>query len=424
MPTTCGFPNCKFRSRYRGSDDNRHFYRVPKKPAVLRERWLEAIGRTEQTIVSQLRVCSGHFHDGEKKEGDVPVADPSVDSPIKVELPPRSNKASAERRAKRAKLAIEKQRGSAESPQSSNSSSACVRELLNSSPNSSRAAVANLVSSSTANSTAASVSGAAMAAAPTSPTSTPVLTPTPTPAPAPISTPMASVGCAVAPVHHQRPLVALLDGRDCSVEMPLLKDHATVAFCDAQTVAEVHEKVLNEAVAALMWSSIHLGREELAQFRQLKLLVQIGPGSENIDLAAARSLGIAVSCISGACVEETADSTICLILNLYRKTLFLANNYAKDSNGAVSIDRMAELASGATRIRGQTLGLVGFASKPPHRRCLGLSAPKLGLGEANFRPLLLTFSAGLSNPSRGSAALQLQAGRRFSCARKGGALEG
>lgn len=54
MPTTCGFPNCKFRSRYRGSDDGRHFYRVPKKPAVLRERWLEAIGRTEETIVNQV----------------------------------------------------------------------------------------------------------------------------------------------------------------------------------------------------------------------------------------------------------------------------------------------------------------------------------------------------------------------------------
>jgi len=31
-----------------------------------------------------------------------------------------------------------------------------------------------------------------------------------------------------------RPLVALLDGRDCSIEMPILKDVATVAFCDAQ----------------------------------------------------------------------------------------------------------------------------------------------------------------------------------------------
>ena len=56
MPTTCGSPNCKFRSRYKGFEDNRHFYRVPKKPAILRDKWLEAIGRTEANIVSQ--VCS------------------------------------------------------------------------------------------------------------------------------------------------------------------------------------------------------------------------------------------------------------------------------------------------------------------------------------------------------------------------------
>ena len=42
---------------------------------------------------------------------------------------------------------------------------------------------------------------------------------------------------------HPRPLVALLDGRDCSIEMPILKDVATVAFCDAQSTQEIHEKV-------------------------------------------------------------------------------------------------------------------------------------------------------------------------------------
>ena len=42
---------------------------------------------------------------------------------------------------------------------------------------------------------------------------------------------------------HARPLIALLDGRDCSVEMPILKDIATVAFCDAQSTTEIHEKV-------------------------------------------------------------------------------------------------------------------------------------------------------------------------------------
>ncbi|XP_063048799.1 transcription initiation factor TFIID subunit 4-like [Engraulis encrasicolus] len=42
---------------------------------------------------------------------------------------------------------------------------------------------------------------------------------------------------------HPRPLVALLDGRDCTVEMPILKDLATVAFCDAQSTQEIHEKI-------------------------------------------------------------------------------------------------------------------------------------------------------------------------------------
>jgi C-terminal binding protein len=73
-----------------------------------------------------------------------------------------------------------------------------------------------------------------------------------------------------------RPLVALLDGRDCSIEMPLLKDIATVAFCDASTTTEIHEKVLNEAVAALLYHSITLSREDLIKFKALKIVVRIG----------------------------------------------------------------------------------------------------------------------------------------------------
>lgn len=49
---------------------------------------------------------------------------------------------------------------------------------------------------------------------------------------------------ANGPPMQSRPLVALLDGRDCSIEMPILKDVATVAFCDAQSTSEIHEKVI------------------------------------------------------------------------------------------------------------------------------------------------------------------------------------
>lgn len=49
-----------------------------------------------------------------------------------------------------------------------------------------------------------------------------------------------------------RPLVALLDGRDCSIEMPILKDVATVAFCDAQSTSEIHEKVSSQLLSFLL----------------------------------------------------------------------------------------------------------------------------------------------------------------------------
>ena len=50
-----------------------------------------------------------------------------------------------------------------------------------------------------------------------------------------------------------RPLVALLDGRDCAIEMPILKDVATVAFCDAQSTSEIHEKVCHYFVSIVIY---------------------------------------------------------------------------------------------------------------------------------------------------------------------------
>ncbi|CAG2256434.1 CTBP [Mytilus edulis] len=140
---------------------------------------------------------------------------------------------------------------------------------------------------------------------------------------------------------HPRPLIALLDGRDCSIEMPILKDVATVAFCDAQSTQEIHEKVLNEAVGALMWHTITLAKEDLEKFKNLRVIVRIGSGYDNVDVKAAGELGIAVCNVPGYGVEEVADSTICLILNLYRRTYWLAN-----------------MVRG--RIRGDTLGIVGL----------------------------------------------------------------
>ncbi|CAM9370820.1 C-terminal-binding protein 1-like isoform X1 [Lampetra fluviatilis] len=158
---------------------------------------------------------------------------------------------------------------------------------------------------------------------------------------------------------HPRPLVALLDGRDCTVEMPILKDVATVAFCDAQSTQEIHEKVLNEAVAALMYHTITLTREDLEKFKALRIIVRIGSGYDNVDVKSAAELGIAVSIVPGACVEETADSTLSHVLNLYRRTAWLHQNL-REGTRVASVEQVREMASGAARIRGETLGIIGF----------------------------------------------------------------
>lgn len=159
---------------------------------------------------------------------------------------------------------------------------------------------------------------------------------------------------------HPKPLVALLDGRDCSIEMPILKDVATVAFCDASLISEIHDKVLDEAVGALMWHTITLTREDLERFKSLKCIVRIGSGIDNVDIKAAADLGIAVCNVPGYGAEEVADTTLCLILNLYRRTYWLANMVLQEGRRFHSSEQVRDAANGCCRVRGDTLGLIGL----------------------------------------------------------------
>ena len=141
--------------------------------------------------------------------------------------------------------------------------------------------------------------------------------------------------------------------------MPILKDIACVAFCDAQTVSEIHEKVLNEAVGALMWHTISLSREDLKKFKALKVIVRIGSDYDNIDIKAAGEMGIAVCNVPGYGLEEVADATLCLILNLYRRTHWLAN-LVREGTKFLGHEQVKETAQSCTRIRDDTLGIIGL----------------------------------------------------------------
>ena len=157
---------------------------------------------------------------------------------------------------------------------------------------------------------------------------------------------------------NTHPVVALLDGRDYTV-MPILKDLDTVAFCDAQSTQETHKKVLNEAVGAMMYHTISLTREDLEKFKALRVILQVGSGYDNVAIKAVGKLQIAVCNVPSSAVEETADSTICHILNPYRGNRLLYQAL-QEGTRVQSVEQISEVASGAACICGETLGLIGF----------------------------------------------------------------
>lgn len=75
--------------------------------------------------------------------------------------------------------------------------------------------------------------------------------------------------------------------------------------------------------------------------------------------------GISVCNVPGFGVEEVADSTMCLILNLYRRTYWLARAVVEGKQFP-GPEQVRETARGCARIRGETLGIVGLGKSVFH----------------------------------------------------------
>lgn len=52
--------------------------------------------------------------------------------------------------------------------------------------------------------------------------------------------------------------------------------------------------MLNEAVGALMWHTISLTKEDLEKFKNLRIVVRIGSGVDNIDVKVRNEMDIRV----------------------------------------------------------------------------------------------------------------------------------
>jgi D-3-phosphoglycerate dehydrogenase / 2-oxoglutarate reductase len=126
--------------------------------------------------------------------------------------------------------------------------------------------------------------------------------------------------------------------------------------------------VAHDADAVLV-TYAKLPGELLRQFKKCKAIGRFGLGVDNIDLPAAKELGIAVNYVPDYCLREVSDHAMALLLALARKITF---SNALVQSGRWEVPPIVPL----RRLEGRVLGLVGFGNIP---RALAPKAQTFGL---------------------------------------------
>ncbi len=120
---------------------------------------------------------------------------------------------------------------------------------------------------------------------------------------------------------------------------------------------------------AILVTYAKLPGELLRELKKCKVIGRFGLGVDNIDLSAAKELGIAVNYVPDYCLREVSDHAMALLLALARKVT-LSNKLVQ--SGRWEVPPIVPL----RRLEGQVLGLVGFGNIP---RALAPKAKAFGL---------------------------------------------
>jgi D-3-phosphoglycerate dehydrogenase / 2-oxoglutarate reductase len=120
---------------------------------------------------------------------------------------------------------------------------------------------------------------------------------------------------------------------------------------------------------AVLVTYAKLPGELLRQLTRCKAIGRFGLGVDNIDLPAAKQLGIAVNYVPDYCLREVSDHAMALLLALARKVT-LANTLVQ--SGRWEVPPLVPL----RRLEGLVLGLVGFGNIP---RALAPKAKAFGM---------------------------------------------
>ena len=138
---------------------------------------------------------------------------------------------------------------------------------------------------------------------------------------------------------------------------------AELVYTGAASIEEVDPQ-LRARFAAVMLRRCAFGAPQLALLPNVRHVVRMGAGYDNLDLRACAAAGVVASNCPDAWVEEVADSAMALLLSLLRRTSHLAALVAsgggRGGGGGVWTRQAALGKLGMRRLRGLRLGIVGL----------------------------------------------------------------
>ena len=128
-----------------------------------------------------------------------------------------------------------------------------------------------------------------------------------------------------------------------------------VRYCDFTEDVEIPERLA--AADIVLLNKAKLSRAHLTVAAHLKLIALSATGTDNIDLEAARELGIAVCNVRGYCSASVAQHVWALILSL---TQHLSGWHRLAVDGSWARGEFNELAYPIRELAGRTLGIIGW----------------------------------------------------------------
>ncbi len=154
-----------------------------------------------------------------------------------------------------------------------------------------------------------------------------------------------------------RPRVFVIDALhneksvDLVIETEILGEAAQVGLVQLADPGQFPDQVF-DAAAVILSPYPQVSSNILRLFRKLEIVVRLGVGYDNVDIEAARELGIPVCNVPDYGTEEVADHAILLTLALERK-LYRALNAVRGGSWTW------RAAQPTRRLRGQRFGIIG-----------------------------------------------------------------